>query len=88
MGHLRQARELTERALNSGNKILRNPRIVQLSATLPFAKRQLGRSAVMNARDNSARLAQARRAYGSFLDLWKDGDPDISKLKQARAEFA
>jgi hypothetical protein len=27
-------------------------------------------------------------AYQDFLTLWKDGDPDIPILKQAKAEYA
>jgi hypothetical protein len=27
-------------------------------------------------------------AYKDFLTLWKDADPDIPILKQARAEYA
>ena len=33
-------------------------------------------------------LAQARTAYQDFLALWKDADPDIPILKQAKAEYA
>ena len=32
--------------------------------------------------------AKARRAYKDFLTLWKDADPDIPILKQAKAEYA
>jgi len=32
--------------------------------------------------------AEARIAYQDFLALWKDADPDIPILKQAKAEFA
>jgi DNA-binding winged helix-turn-helix (wHTH) protein/Flp pilus assembly protein TadD len=32
--------------------------------------------------------AKARLAYQDFLTLWKDADPDIPILKQARAEYA
>jgi hypothetical protein len=31
---------------------------------------------------------RARAAYKDFLTLWKDADPDISVLRQARAEYA
>ena len=31
---------------------------------------------------------KARRAYQDFLTLWKDADPDIPILKQAKAEYA
>ncbi len=32
--------------------------------------------------------AKARRAYQEFLTLWKDADPDIPILKEAKAEYA
>ncbi len=30
----------------------------------------------------------AKAAYQDFLTLWKDADPDIPILKQAKAEYA
>jgi DNA-binding winged helix-turn-helix (wHTH) protein/Flp pilus assembly protein TadD len=32
--------------------------------------------------------AKARAAYQDFLTLWKDADPDVPVLKQAKAEYA
>ena len=32
--------------------------------------------------------AKARAAYQDFLTLWKEADPDIPVLMQARAEYA
>jgi predicted Zn-dependent protease len=32
--------------------------------------------------------AKAKAAYQDFLTLWKDADPDIPVLKQAKAEYA
>jgi cytochrome c-type biogenesis protein CcmH/NrfG len=32
--------------------------------------------------------AKARAAYQEFLTLWKDADPDIPILQQAKAEYA
>jgi len=32
--------------------------------------------------------ARARAAYQDFLTLWKDADPDIPILKQAKIEYA
>jgi hypothetical protein len=32
--------------------------------------------------------AKAKAAYKDFLTLWKDADPDIPILKQAKAEYA
>ncbi len=34
-----------------------------------------------------AAIAKARNAYQDFFGLWKDADPDIAVLKQAKAEF-
>jgi len=33
-------------------------------------------------------LAKARAAYQDFLTLWKDADPDIPILKEAKAQYA
>jgi hypothetical protein len=33
-------------------------------------------------------VAGARQAYQSFFGLWKDADPELAPLKQARAELA
>ena len=32
--------------------------------------------------------AKAKAAYQDFLTLWKDADPDIPILKQAKADYA
>jgi hypothetical protein len=44
---------------------------------------QLGRAFVL-----SGDKMKAKSAYQSFLALWKDADPDLPILKQAKAEFA
>ena len=31
--------------------------------------------------------AQSRRAYESFFSLWKEADPDIPILQEAKAEY-
>jgi hypothetical protein len=33
-------------------------------------------------------MTAARKSYEEFLTLWKDADPDISILKEAKAEYA
>jgi hypothetical protein len=38
--------------------------------------------------DAAAARVRALAAYGDFLSLWKDADPDIPILKQAKAEYA
>jgi eukaryotic-like serine/threonine-protein kinase len=35
-----------------------------------------------------AARAKARTAYQDFFALWKDADPDVPILKQAKAEYA
>jgi hypothetical protein len=32
--------------------------------------------------------AKSRTAYQDFLALWKDADPDLPLLRQAKAEYA
>ena len=36
----------------------------------------------------SGETAKARGKYKDFLTLWKDADPDIHILKQAKTEYA
>jgi eukaryotic-like serine/threonine-protein kinase len=36
----------------------------------------------------SGDTAKSRSAYQDFFTLWKDADPDIPILKQAKAEYA
>jgi acetate kinase len=33
-------------------------------------------------------MEESKSVYSHFLTLWKDADPDIPILKQARAEYA
>jgi len=48
-----------------------------------LAHLQLGRAYAMQ-----GDTAKGRAAYQDFLTLWKDADPDIPILKQAKAEYA
>jgi eukaryotic-like serine/threonine-protein kinase len=48
-----------------------------------LAHLQLGRAHAL-AGDRS----KARTAYQDYLTLWKDADPDIPILKEAKAEYA
>ena len=84
-------------AAKEWTEILSYPGITQLSATAPIAKLQLARAFALQARanhspdhasDGSSALAQARTAYGDFLSLWKDADPDVRILKEAQNEVA
>jgi len=53
------------------------------SIEYPLAQANLGRAYAIQGDP-----AKARVAYQDFLDLWKDADPDIPILKQAKAEYA
>jgi hypothetical protein len=55
-----------------------------VSSTLTsLARLGLGRAYVLQ-----GNTAQAKAAYQDFLNLWKDADPDIPILKQAKTEYA
>ena len=49
----------------------------------PLAHLQLGRAYA-----TMGDTVKAKAAYQDFLTLWKDADPDIPILKQAKAEYA
>jgi hypothetical protein len=36
----------------------------------------------------SGNTARAKTTYQDFLTLWKDADPDVPILKQAKVEYA
>jgi len=55
---------------------------------LNFATGALARLGLARAYDLQGDTAKARDAYQDFLTLWKDADPDIPILKQAKAEYA
>ena len=76
--------------LNQGNeaaiefqKILDHSGVVGSEPIGSLVHLQLGRAYAM-----SGDAAKARAAYQDFLTLWKDADPDIPILKQAKAECA
>jgi eukaryotic-like serine/threonine-protein kinase len=56
-----------------------------LGATLWQALAKLGQGRAFALSGDAAR---ARTAYQDFFTLWKDADPDIPILKQAKAEYA
>jgi eukaryotic-like serine/threonine-protein kinase len=64
-------------------RILDHRGIVLNEAIGALAHLQLGRAYVLQ-----GDTAKARAAYQDFLTLWKDADPDIPILKQAKAEYA
>jgi eukaryotic-like serine/threonine-protein kinase len=64
-------------------KILDHRGIVATDPMGALARLQLARALVL-----SGDKIKAMPAYASFLDLWKDADPDIPILMQARREYA
>jgi len=64
-------------------KILDHPGVVVNDPIGALAHLQLGRAYVLQ-----GDALKAKAAYKDFLTLWKDADPDIPILKQAKAEYA
>ena len=64
-------------------KLLDHKGIVLNFVTGSLAYLQLGRAYAM-----SDQTVKATAAYKDFLTLWKDADPDVPILKQAKAEYA
>jgi hypothetical protein len=64
-------------------KILDHRGIVVNEPIGALAHLQFGRAYAMQ-----GNTAKAKAAYKDFLTLWKDADPDIPILKEAKAEYA
>jgi serine/threonine protein kinase/tetratricopeptide (TPR) repeat protein len=64
-------------------KLLDHRGIVLNFVTGALAHLQLARAYAM-----AGDTAKAKRAYQDFFTLWKDADPDIPILKEAKAEYA
>jgi len=64
-------------------KFLDHPGIVLNFLLGSLARLQLARAYAV-----SGDTAKAKAAYKDFLTLWKDADPDIPILKEAKAEYA
>jgi len=75
---LNQGRE----AADEFRKMVYHSGILVNSPLRALAELQLGRALLM-----SGDISGSRKAYQDFLTLWKDADPDIPILKQAKAEY-
>ncbi len=64
-------------------KLIDNPGISVRHVIGPLARLQLGRAEKMMGDE-----AAARKAYETFLDLWKDADADLPVYRQAKTEYA
>src|SRR5262249_3428282 len=80
-------------AVTDFQNVLDHCALIQPDVTSVLARLYLGRARALEARSLQGPAAedakaQARAAYQEFLRLWKDADPDIPILKQAKAEYA
>jgi tetratricopeptide (TPR) repeat protein len=64
-------------------KILDHPGVVVNDVIGALARLGLGRAYAL-----TGDIAKAKTAYQDFFALWKNADPDIPILKQAKAEYA
>lgn len=64
-------------------KILDHPMTFPVDPLLPLSRLGLARAAAL-----TGDTATSRKAYQDFLALWKDADPDIPVLTEAKAEYA
>jgi eukaryotic-like serine/threonine-protein kinase len=64
-------------------RIVDHPSIVLVDPMGALARLQLARALVL-----SGDTVKAKSAYRDLLTLWKNADPDIPVLKDARAEYA
>jgi tetratricopeptide (TPR) repeat protein len=71
------------KAIAEFQKIIDHPGIIANSPTGALAHLGLARSYALA--DDSAK---SRASYQDFLSIWKDADPDVPVLQQARAEYA
>jgi hypothetical protein len=74
-------------------KLLDHPGCVKNYVLGALAHLGVARANALQARTSQGADADAARvralaAYRDFLSLWKDADPDIPILKQAKAEYA
>jgi hypothetical protein len=77
------SRHAGSRAAAEFQKILDHRGIVLNEPIGALAHLQLGRAYALQGDG-----AKGRAAYQEFLTLWKDADPDIPILNQAKAEYA
>ena len=81
------------RAASEFQKIVDHRGVVSNEPIAALAHLGLARAHALQAKsaqgtDADAARSQARADYRDFLSLWKDADPDIPILKQAKSEYA
>jgi eukaryotic-like serine/threonine-protein kinase len=64
-------------------RVLENRGLAGLSLTYPLARLGLARAYAQ-----MGDVTRSRKAYEDLFALWKDADPDLPLLLEARAEYA
>jgi serine/threonine protein kinase/Flp pilus assembly protein TadD len=72
-----------EKAAVEFQKILDHRGLEPASEFIPLSRLNIGRAYALQ-----GDVGKARTAYQDFLALWKDADPDVPILKEAKAEYA
>jgi len=72
-----------QEAAGEFQRILQHTALGATNSFYPLASLGLARASVV-----ASDTGKARTAYQDFFALWKDADPDIPILKQAKAEYA
>ncbi len=72
-----------QQARDAYQKMLDHPGVFSGQKLLPLAQLGLARSLAAG-----GLVTESRAAYGQFLQLWKDADPDLPLLADARRELA
>ena len=70
-------------AVQAFQRLLDLKGVINIDPIMPLAKVGLARAYVL-----TGDKARARVAYQDFLAAWKDADPDVPVLSQAKAEYA
>jgi len=70
-------------AVTEFQKILNHRGVATVSLLYPLAYLKQGRAWAL-----VGDIPKARAAYESFLTLWKDADPDVPILEEAKREYA
>jgi serine/threonine protein kinase/tetratricopeptide (TPR) repeat protein len=81
-GNLYLQQRMGNEAAAEFKKIINTPGVDSFSPVHVLAHLGLGRAAAIN-----GDMAGARKAYQDFFALWKDADPDLPVLVQAKKEF-
>jgi eukaryotic-like serine/threonine-protein kinase len=71
------------KAASEFQKILDHRLVSTTNSLIPLAQLNLGRAHAL-----AGDTAKAKPAYQDFFALWKDADPDVPVLAQAKAEYA